>query len=217
MSMHLNLFTNCTVNAPSTKTIEDTFISFSETFGIIPYTVYVDPNPNREAYDDYLENLYNIFGGTIIETTGLADGYIQSIESGKADYLFQLEHDWTFQNIHHSLRQFEVLMAHTGLPYLRFNKHPNVDYEWLRKWQSFLMPNEALGIPYCLTDNISNNPHIIDREYYKREVLHRIKRESGAEGIEQNLEKRDIIGAVYGGLNHPATILHLDGRHAYSA
>ena len=66
---------------------------------------------------------------------------------------------------------------------------------------------------YCETSCLSNNPHIIDVKKYREICLPLLKMESGSKGIEENLSHKGLTGAIYGGLNYPATIIHQDGRN----
>lgn len=212
MTIELSIFTNSIPTAPSTAILEKTFRSFVDTFGGIPAKLYLDPKPNRAAADDYIRNLRKQFGLNPIITTSLSDGYIRSIKESKADYLFQLEHDWTFQNINHSLPQILEAMAAANIYHFRFSKHPNTLTPGLMKWQTIMVEKESAGIKYCETDNLSNNPHIIDRKYYLENILSRITILPGSRGIEENLTKKELIGCQYGPLDYPETIKHLQGR-----
>jgi len=201
--MMLNLFTNCHKEAPNINLIKNTYNSFIDTFGKIPTTIYLDPNPNPELYEDYYKNLKEFFDCEIIKTNSLSDGYLKSLESNE-DFIFQLEHDWNFQNINHSLEEITKLMKENNIYHFRFNKRPN--NKFLKRYQSFVREKKA-KIPYCETDNLSNNPHIINlQEFLKYKDL--IKLDSGSFGIEENLTKKGLIGCVYGGLDYPQTIKH---------
>lgn len=212
MNIELNIFTNSIRTAPSTAIIGKTHQSFLDTFGLIPTKIYFDPKPNRAAADDYILNLRKQFGIEPIITTSLSDGFIRSINESKADYLFQLEHDWIFQNVNHSLPQILEAMAAAGIYHFRFSKHPNTLKPELEKWQTIMVEKESAGIKYCETDNLSNNPHIIDRKYYLDNFMDRIAVLPGSRGIEGNLTKKGLIGCQYGPLDYPPTIKHLQGR-----
>lgn len=212
MKIELNIFTNSIPTAPSTAIIGKTFQSFIDTFGGIPAKIYFDPHPNISAAAHYRENLWKQFGIKPITTSSLSDGYIRSIKESKADYLFQLEHDWIFQNINHTLPQILEAMAAADIYHFRFSKHTNTLVPKLMKWQTIMVEKESRGIKYCETDNLSNNPHIIDRKYYLENLLSRIAVLPGSSGIEGNLTKKGLIGCQYGPLDYPATIKHLQGR-----
>lgn len=216
MTIELSIFTNCINTAPSIAIIKKTYESFVETFGEIPYKIYLDPHPNEAAYPEYKKNLEKYFkGAVIIPTTGLSDGYKKSIRESGADYLFQLEHDWSFVTplIGHSLQEIMETMTAEGIYHFRFSKHENRLHPDLLKWQTIMTAKECrrTGIRYCETDNLSNNPHIIDRRKYLG-FLDRILTRTGARGIEENLTKKGLVGCQYGGLNYPPTIKHLQGR-----
>jgi hypothetical protein len=212
MTIELSIFTNSIRTAPNTAIIEKTFHSFVDTFGGVPAKIYFDPKPNRSGANNYLRNLRKQFGIDPIVTTSLSDGYVYSIKKSKADYLFQLEHDWIFQNINHTLPQILETMAAAKLYHFRFSKHPNTLTPGLMKWQTIMAEKESAGIKYCETDNLSNNPHIIDRKYYLNNLLSRIAVLPGSRGIEGNLTKKGLIGCQYGPLDYPPTIKHLHGR-----
>lgn len=204
----LNIFTNCTRSAPNTDIIKKTYESFCNTFGEIIPTVYCDPNPMHLKYGSYIDNLYKIFPN-IITARSLSDGYVQSIRSGNSDYLFQLEHDWIFnENVGHSLEQIIRLMRENNIYHLRFNKRKNI----IAGWDESLEERKAGGIQYCETRILSNNPHIINRKKYQTDLIRKIKVSPGSKGIESEFRNTGYIGAIYGGLNYPATIQHLDAR-----
>lgn len=208
--MTLNIFSNCTNDILAEQTIHRTYKSYTDTFGEpTSLAIYVDPNPNPQHLDSYLDSIRKAFNIEPIVTTGLADGFVQSINNAADEYIFQLEHDWLFQNIEHSLDDIMKLVVDNDLFYMRFNQHPNRHYHWLRHWQTDLKPREG----YCLTDNLSNNPHILNVEYYQQHLLDRIDPTvKGAGLIEEVLTKKGYWGAVYGSYDHPATIIHIDGR-----
>ena len=209
MKISLNLFTNCTATAPDVSTILNTYNSFQATFGIdLPVTVYMDINPHEESSDQYYANLKNHFKN-VIPTTSLSDGYVRSIEYSDADYLFQLEHDWQFNNnIEHTLHEIIELMSVLGVYHFRFNKRANVK----AGWDKDLKESEYMDFKYCITDILSNNPHIIDRRRYKSDIIKYIQICEGSKGIEEKLSRIGLSGLIYGGLNYPATVTHTDGR-----
>ena len=209
----LNIFTNCGDVAYKKFTILETYKSFVDTFGEQELTVYMDIHPNKWIAPAYAKRIKKHLGVDPIITNGLAEGYVRAIENAKDEYIFMLEHDWTFQNIDHSLDEIIDLMKKESLCYMKFNRFPNRHYEWLDKWETDMIPKDG----YCLTDNISNNPHILNVQYYKDNVIKNIDKYAiKSFGIEQNLEKT-FWGAVYGNIGHPATLNHIDGRHTNRA
>lgn len=212
MNISLHIFTNATHSAPSTAVIERTWDSFTDVFGELPTTVWCDPNPNRGAADAYLSQLKGLFQD-VQTSRSLSDGYCKAVMRSDAEYLFILEHDWLFvkSRIRHDLAAIIDAMKSAGLYHFRFNKRANN----IGGWDTTLKPGRAgNGIEYCLTPNLSNNPHLIHREtalsYIRSGV---IKVLPGSKGIEEKLaENPYTYGAIYGGIGYEATIKHQDGR-----
>ena len=208
-SIELHIFTNCTQHSPNTDTIETTYNSFCETFGIMNATVWCDPKPNKLSFTTYKENLRNIF--TIVNTTTcFADGYIKAVSESKSDFLFMLEHDWIFNKkyISHSLNDICKIMNDNNLIHMRFNKRETLAIKWDK--------NLIVKDDYCMTDAVSNNPHLIHREKFIKHGLPYVsvplKGQRG--GIEQNLTAlENFKGSIYGTVNLPATVKHLDGSN----
>ena len=124
-----------------------------------------------------------------------------------------LEHDWEFlgENIEHGLDGICNTMQKDGLLHLRFNKTENKPVAWDA---DLIEVNHGI-MPYCVTPCLSNNPHIIQREPYLEKAINHIRVSSGGRsgGIEDRLLKaKNLYGAIYGPLGHPATVAHLDGR-----
>ena len=200
--VRLNLFTNCKPKA--FDLLKRAYESFLDTFEKIPLTIYCDPKPDIEHFQEYKQNIKNYFKTDLIETTTLSDGYIKSLEA-KEDYLFQLQHDFVFQNINHSLKEILSVMDKTNNLYLGFNSHQNKIMEY---YYSFMREKEYNGLKYIEMDNISDRPHIINRKLYKEKCLPKIKLTGRLEEIEVSLTKNEITGIQYGGIDYPPTIIH---------
>jgi len=176
--------------------------------------LFCDPNPNPGAFDAWAEAARAALGGLPLEvhrSRGLADGYARSLEMAEAPFALQLEHDWTLHAAHvaHPLDRLLDGMTHARLRHLRFNKRWNrpVGYD------HFMEPRGDAGFPCCRVSGRSNNPHIIDVAHARRRVLPFIDPSARrAEGLEGRAELFAGGGHVYGGLGHPATAGHLDGR-----
>ena len=212
MKIALNIFTNSTLSSPRTDIIERTYQSFIDTFGAdYPVTVYCDPHPNYKQGKYYLEALEKLFP-VVIKTDSLSDGYIKAVNNTDADFCFMLEHDWQFNKplIKHSLEEICKTMASHGLYHIRFNKRQNV----ISGWDIGLKEIIAPGLIYCETSVLSNNPHIIQVKPYREKCLPLIEVKPGSKGIEENLTHCGLTGAIYGGINHPATVKHQDGRRS---
>jgi intracellular sulfur oxidation DsrE/DsrF family protein len=211
MKIALSIFTNCTASAPNTDMIKRTYDSFCDCFDVdLPVKVFMDTNPNTRKASEYYENLLKIFHHCHF-TNGLSMGYLESIQNSDADYLFQLEHDWQFNKsqIIHSLREITEIMYDQGIYHFRFNKRKNK----IAVWDTQMQEMDYHGFEYCVCNNLSNNPHIIDRKKYAKEIINDIEIVPGSKGIEEELNRTGkYYTAIYGGLNHPATVTHLDGR-----
>jgi hypothetical protein len=84
-----------------------------------------------------------------------------------------LEHDWEFNsdNVLHSLDEIISVMEQENLYHLRFNKRENK----LAAWDKYIEEKDCNGFKYCIVPQLSNNPHIIDREYYiKNKIVDQI-------------------------------------------
>jgi hypothetical protein len=173
------------------RVLKRTIDSFRSTFGEMSFTIW---NNNGDA--DGLPHR---------KTESLSDGYIKAIEQSNADYLFMIEHDWTFvaENIAHTLPQIAQLMQRDSVHHLRFNKRQNR----LAVWDKWLNEKEW----YCETPQCSNNPHIVNRSEALKWIANGwIERVPGSGGIEKPLSKH-VDGAIYGKLNHMPCIDHTDG------
>ena len=211
MKISLNIFTNCTLSAPRTDVIERTYKSFIDTFGPdYPVTVYCDPHPNYKQGKYYIEALEKLFP-VVIKTDSLSDGYIKAVNNTDAEFCVMLEHDWQFNKplIKHSLEQICEIMQKNNIYHLRFNKRQNIK----AGWDTQFTPTDVNGFKCCISNNMSNNPHIIDRKKYINEMIKYLKILPGSKGIEEELNKTEkYFSYIYGPENYPATVTHLDGR-----
>jgi hypothetical protein len=207
MKIDLHIFTNCTPSSPSTVVIRETYASFCATFGAMPATVWCDPNPRATTYPRYLENLHKTFKD-VKKCNSLSDGYIKAIKASKADYLFMLEHDWRFNTklVRHSLLGIMTEMEKRGIYHLRFNKRKNAIAGWDKEMTE-------MGF-FCRTNILSNNPHIINRKKYHEFIARKyIQVKPGSKGIEEIISAQlDTWGGIYGPMNYPACVCHIDGR-----
>lgn len=211
MKIELNIFTNSTKSAPDMSKIVETHASFRRKFGEFKMKIYFDQNPNVRKAWEYRKRLEKNFKGVeIYNCLSLSHGYVTSIKKSDADFIFQLEHDWIFNdNIIHDLHQIAEIMRRDGLYHFRFNKRANV----IAGWDHYLDERDSGSLHYCLTNCLSNNPHMIDVTKYREEIMHRIVVKRGSKGIEEVLMNYNYHGAIYGPIYYNATIKHLDGRH----
>ena len=213
MKISLNIFTNSTLSAPRTDIIERTYKSFIDTFGAdYPVTVYCDPHPNYKQGKYYIEALEKLFP-VVIKTDSLSDGYIKAVNNTDAEFMIMWEHDWSINKnlIYHSIENICQAMKLENIYHLRFNKRQNI----VSGWDIGLTEvNCDFGFDYCRTSVLSNNPHIIQVKPYREKCLPLIEVKPGSKGIEENLTHCGLTGAIYGGINHPATVKHQDGRRS---
>jgi hypothetical protein len=221
----LSLYTNCTsFNSNNSNLISTTFNSFINTFSldyVNEIFVFIDPQPNTKNKELYYKEISNYFNKYKTDfrnifihfTKGLADGYLLSINKSKNDYIFQLEHDWTFNKdlIKHNITELIDSLKYNNIYYFRFNKRKTE----VKLSDTYLNEKIYNNITFSETPSISNNPHIIDKNYYNKYVKEFINPDSkGSKGIEEILQKNKLkIGNIYGSINYPATINHIDGRN----
>lgn len=210
----INVFSNVCETDSKLDPVFRTLDSLQNCFGEIrsKVNVYVHPSPFQRfhAYKDAIEDYFpSWFRPNVIRTKGLADGYRRSILGAEMPYLFQLEHDWLFKRdrIRHSLDDILHAMEASNAEYLRFGKEPSRTNEYGHQFEQ-----ADIGIPACAVTWRSNNPHIINAEAYKRRYLPYINTTlGGSKGIEEFLPEAPN-SYVYGDLDYPATIEHINGR-----
>jgi len=215
MKVELHLFTNSTMYAPATDIIESTYESFKQVFdpeGIVPVYVWCDSRPYIDVSKKYILNLMSVLGDNVSRTKSLSDGYIRSIKKSQADYMIMLEHDWEFQeqNIDSTLSQILEEFDHNkDLVHFRFNRRKNQ----VKGSDLWLEETQGKHTKYCVTPSMSNNPHIIHRDRYKKKVLPHLRVCKGSQGIEGPLSRMEgLNSALYGSMNHPRTVKHTNGR-----
>ena len=216
VNIELHLFTNCFPHSPNTSVIERTYKSFSSRLNVdLTPTLWIDSNPHHERYDQYVENLKEVFPNAIIhKTKSLSDGYVKAVKNSNSEFMLMVEHDFEFiNNISNSLDEITTMMERLGLIHLRFNKRNNVVKGWDKRLKEQNVNVNGKNVSCCLTCQMSNNPHIINRNLYINEALKYVKIESEGAGIEQNLyycdDDRDLKSAIYGKLNAEPTIQHI--------
>jgi hypothetical protein len=214
----LSIFANGTDSDPAKLPILETLNSVFQTFdrhSFTEFNLFFDPGPYFPRLAEVRQLVENYLGHPIQlhETTGLADGVAKSLVKSDSDYLFQLEHDWTFETalINHSLIDIVGAMDKSRVNYLRFNKRPNVCIVG-HPFEVHPMLNMS-GIPVCRAGFFSNNPHVVNRRHAERRYLPHIrgnaKKSSGVETEITAAVKEDFY--IYGGANYPPTVRHTDG------
>ncbi|WP_127077434.1 hypothetical protein [Rhodomicrobium lacus] len=213
----LNVFSNCSEVDVRKIPLQETVESFVACFGrdaVARTRYFVDPFPFKRSYDALcrrISEFHKPLGPFEIHYTyGLAFGYRKSIVLSETDYAFQLEHDWRFNAplIQHSIEDLLAAMRTGGIDHLRFNLRANT----VDRYDVELEEANFASVPMLRTPMRSNNPHLIHVPTYREKWLHLIDPARGkSRGVEENLW-RVPNSAIYGPLNHPATIEHNDGR-----
>lgn len=213
-TLEVNIFTNCSYYSPSIKIIRRTWESFCNTFPIDTYNVrvFVDKNPHPRRLKNYVKNLSKLFREITI-TTSLSDGYIQAIQSSKADIIFMLEHDWVFKSnlVNFTIAEI-VSLAPKDWIYIRFNQFINYSDDSADPINGEVISSVENNPNFCKTNLVSNNPHLIHKERYVKHALKFVKLESGSKGIEENLNNQLQDAYLFGKLNLPPVLIHTNGR-----
>jgi len=213
----LNVFSNCSEVDVRKIPVRETVESFFACFGreTVARTVYfIHDFPFKRSYSalcQLISEFHTPIGPFEIHYAyGLAFAYRKSVILCETDYAFQLEHDWRFNKplIRHSIGNLVAAMEAGEIDHLRFNKDQNVP-----NWCDVELEETSFAsVPMLRTPMRSNNPHLIHVPTYREKWLHLIDPSRGkSHGVEENLW-RVPNSAIYGPLNHPATIEHNDGR-----
>lgn len=217
MTIELHVFTNCTEHIEYHQPIFQTIESFKETFGDVQPHIWFDKSPNVDAARTYLKDITKKYKNVKISQS-FSDGYIKAIKESTCDFLFMLEHDWTFNKeyITHTLDDMCNVMNKDKIHHLKFSiKDNDIIPDKTNHWH---YPIEFINgdMPYHLVQSASNNPHIINRELYLKDLMNKVNVDTGSLGIEQNLIcVPNVKFAVYGGIELKATTNHIDGRLGY--
>lgn len=210
----LNVFSNVASRDPDHNLAHHAILSAEATFGTrLRARLFVDPNPNPDLFDAWIDRTRQALGREleVIATNGLADGFRKSVDTAASAHAIQLEHDFVFlpEHIAHDLPTLTAGMAAMGHNYLKFNKRWNQPLGY----DHFM--DEAPGAPFpCRRiSGRSNNPQIIEIDFYRRRVLPTIPADATKSGgLEGVIDLHVGGGLIYGDLGHPATVAHLDGR-----
>lgn len=214
----LNMFTNCTGKNNWKDTFINTWTSFTAALGAFSFSsVHIDAAPDTGSLEANVKLLIAL-GFDVHVTSGLKEGYIESVKNASAAFAMQLEHDWQpLPDLTGSLNEITDVMKKSGAYHMRFNKRSNSEAVWDKK-VSEVTVTLINGSEYkiCTTDQLSNNPHIIDIYKYRKNVLEVLKNagpSSGSSGIEEVLSwNKGLTGHLWGGYGKGPYINHTDGR-----
>jgi len=216
---NLNVFTNVASSDPDHCLAQHAIRTFFDCFvpadGLtIKTRVFIDPNPNPDTFDAWIDTIQKGVPDIpfeVIQTEGLIKGFAKSIHLSEGAYAMQLEHDFVFlkSRISHSLPQMIAQMRQGHLNYLRFNKRTNAQAAYDYR----VDPAGTDNFPMCRINGRSNNPHLIELDYYRQVVAPILNGPRALEiGLEGGLCRYVGGGHLYGPLGHPRTVDHLDGR-----
>ena len=94
--------------------------------------------------------------------------------------------------INHSLADIIRLIYIEEITHFRFNKRKNIS----KKFDLDLKEVKHSEIPYCLTNGVSNNPHIIDRKNIK-EALRFVEISKNRKELRSNYQIADTRGNLW--------------------
>lgn len=216
---NVNVFTNVASRDPGHCLAQHAVRSFFETFGgtecfRFVTRIFIDPNPNPDLYEAWKSVIRDALADIpfeFVETRGLIDGFARSLDVSEGAFAMQLEHDFVFmpRRIGHSIGEIVSRMGQARINYLRFNKRTNRP----AAYDLAVEPNGDPDFPLCRINGRSNNPHVIDVDWYRKVVLPILRGPGGqAIGLEGGLCRYVGGGYLYGDYGLARTVDHLDGR-----
>lgn len=167
-------------SAPSTKFIKTTIDSIRESFNEIEgctFIIYCDSDETNESHKEYLENIRDIDGVTVIDNPhpgrkhdGLQTNYIRGLREAKTPFVLCCEHDWLFLRKINTRKIIECMTENDEVNFIRFNKRDNrfahIDNlgpgdEIQYCWEHHVEEANLSGCSLMKTDAIATHPHII--------------------------------------------------------
>lgn len=211
---------------PSIKIMKETIESLS-CLSIAPNTniILAHDYNNNKMYTEYLNNLYayiktlsyNVIV-TVCKTHVHLTGNIRNaLDYVKTKYILVVQHDLKFikecdiQNIIHDMDE------NPSMKYIRFNKRANEKKGWDAKNSLFGLQHVGKYYTYTRTPAWSDNNHICLTSYYRDIVMKECKDGGPMEGtlhfkIKDKSSWERYGTYLFGALDYPAIISHLDGR-----
>jgi len=176
---------------------------------------------DHSRFKQYVHNLRSAYNSShqriAVANTHLDIGgnINQTLDLIQTRFMYVIQHDLEFiQDVNHSA-VIKLMKAYPdSLPLVRFNKRPNLPYSQSDHTSCWGEKN-INGTYFVKTAHWSDNNHLTTVSYYKRmfEMLRMIKR-----APENAMQKMGRLNCgkwgthLYGRLNYPPMIRHLDGR-----
>lgn len=240
MNKKITVFTttNFVESSPSTRLLETVIANLEKQTGLKDYRhiIHFDMPRRPEAkHRQYAESLRKLGRELICSTyAGLKGAYLKVLPTIDTPYFVFLEHDWLFLEEIDLNRLAEILDENKYINYIKFNKRKNA----LAGWDIKLEEEARAPIPLTKCWIISNNPHIARTSVAKSKWLPLIDSprnrwakpygdHAGAFGVEdplthaikEDVKKMGFAKAhtlwgtyIYGPLNYPPVIKHIDGK-----
>lgn len=220
---------------PGTKMIQKVIKSLSLLKGLEHCNIYValdactDPSM-QDNYDQFIVNLGkyaekrgNMFL-SVRKTHGHMAGNVRTcLEMVETKYVYIASHDFLHVQELDMTGLVEDMEACPQLKHIRFNKRANLPKRIDRDHfgEQFQAPNHV----YTKTGGWSDNNHVCSTEYYRNFVIPKapdggtIEGPIYFEGIRSELadgsyDHQKYGTYLYGPLNNPQVLLHLDGRNS---
>jgi len=176
-----------------------------------------------DLYRSMLSTYIDDRNGCMVESTGLANSYLQMAKLVTTEYALLLEHDWLLLPLKHNLNQLVAAMeVEPAMNQILFDKH-NGDSAFARGGTRGMI---AAGVElYAHTHYWSNNPSLVRVSFLRDRLVHILNESAaGALGVEDawvdlfgiymgDIRKAWFVGGltVYGSPNNSgAVIQHLD-------
>jgi len=172
----------------------------------------------------YIENLKNYASDNkniqiiVRDSPGCLTGSIRNaFNYVNTEYVLIIQHDFPFVRNFYIEKVIQDMKANPELKHVRFNKRSNIKVVWDALNNLFGKQIKSLNYKYTRTPNWSDNNHLCRSDYYRNIILKECKDGSFMEkDIYQKITDEKIHSKygtyIFGPLNQPAFISHLDGR-----
>lgn len=184
---------------------------------------------DRVEFADYLRNLGMYCSDkphvkiVVRDSHGHLTGNVRNaFKSITTDYVLLLQHDLPFVRGFKLGKVIEDLDANPSLKHVRFNHRTTTKAAWDSSNELFGKQYKAANYSYTRTPAWSDQNHLCRSSYYRDFVLKECNdgtfMENQLFGKSINEETHETYGTyIFGGLNEPAYIRHMDGRGSFTA